>query len=139
MNEWMFSLSPAFVTYDHHTDTHRIIYFAYIHSIMTYGIIFWGNSPYSIKLFRIQKKVVRIMMGLKKRDSCRDSFKEMKILPLCSQYIYSLMQYVVNNRHLFTRNSEIHNIGTRQNNNLFPPIISLIKVQNGAYYSGIKI
>jgi hypothetical protein len=49
------------------------------------------------------------------------------------------MQYVVNNRHLFTRNSEIHNIGTRQNNNLFPPIISLTKVQKGAYYSGIKI
>jgi hypothetical protein len=45
----------------------RIIYFAYIHSIMTYVIIFWGNSPYSIKLFRIQEKVVRIMMGLKKR------------------------------------------------------------------------
>jgi hypothetical protein len=77
-----------------------MIYFAYIHSIMTYGIIFWGNSPYSVKHFRIQKKVVRIMMGLKKRDSCRASFKEMKILPLCSQYIYSLMQYVINNRHL---------------------------------------
>jgi hypothetical protein len=62
---------------------------------MTYGIIFWGNSPYSIKLFRIQKKAIRIIMALKKRDSCRDSFKEMKILPLCSQYIHSLMQYVV--------------------------------------------
>jgi hypothetical protein len=106
---------------------------------MTYGITFWGNSPYSIKLFRIQKKVVRIMMDLKKRGSCRDSFKEMKILRLCSQYIFSLMQYVVNNKHLFTRNSEIHNIGTRQNNNLFPPIIILTKVQKGAYYSGIKI
>jgi hypothetical protein len=79
------------------------------------------------------------MKGLKKRDSCRDSFREMKILPLCSHYIYSLMQYVVNNRHLFTRNSEIHNIGTRQNNNLFPPSISLTKVQKGAYYSDIKI
>jgi hypothetical protein len=51
------------------------------------------------------------------------------------------MQYIVNNRHLFTRNSEIHNIGTRQNNNLFPPTpsISLTKVQKGVYYSGIKI
>jgi hypothetical protein len=39
----------------------RMIYFAYVHSIMTYGIIFWGNSPYSIKIFRIQKKVVRIV------------------------------------------------------------------------------
>jgi hypothetical protein len=76
----------------------RMIYFAYIHSIMTYGIIFWGNSPYSIKLFSIQKKAIRIIMALKKRDSCRDSFKEMKILPLCSQYMYSLMLYVVNNQ-----------------------------------------
>jgi hypothetical protein len=78
-------------------------------------------------------------MALKKSDSCRDSFKEIKILPLCSQYIYPLMLYVVNNRHLFTRNSEIHNIGTRQNINLFPPSTSLIRVQKGAYYSGIKI
>jgi hypothetical protein len=78
-------------------------------------------------------------MGLKIRDSCRESFKEMKILPLCSQYIFSLMLYVVNNRHLFTKNSEIHNIDTRQNNNLYPPITSLTKVQKGAYYLGIKI
>jgi hypothetical protein len=34
----------------------RMMYFAYIHSIITYGIIFWGNSSYTIKLFRIQKK-----------------------------------------------------------------------------------
>jgi hypothetical protein len=105
---------------------------------MTYEIIFWGNSPHSIKLFRIQKKVIRIIMGLKIRDSCRESFKEIKILPLCSQYIFSLMLYVVNNRHLFTKNSEIHNIDTRQNN-LNPPITSLTRVQKGTYYSGIKI
>jgi hypothetical protein len=106
----------------------RMIYFAYIHSIMTYGIIFWGNSSYTIKLFRIQKNVTRIMMGLKKRDSCRDSFKEMKILLLYSQYIYSLMQYTVNNIHLFTRNTEVHNIDTRQNINLFPPrVLHLLK------------
>jgi hypothetical protein len=83
-------------------------------------------------------KVIRIMMGLKKRDSCRDSFKEMKILPLCSQYIYSLMQYIVNNIHLFKRNTEVHN-DTRQNINLFPLSTSFTKVQKGAYYLGIKI
>jgi hypothetical protein len=36
-------------------NTMKMIYFSYIHSVMTYGIIFWGNSPHSIKLFRIQK------------------------------------------------------------------------------------
>jgi hypothetical protein len=44
-----------------------------------YGIIFWGNSPYTTKLFRIQKYVVRILMGLKKNDLCRDSFKDVNI------------------------------------------------------------
>jgi hypothetical protein len=74
-----------------------------------------------LKAFRIQKKTVRIMMGLKKKDSYRDSFKEMKILPLSSQYIYSLMQYIVINRDLFTRNTEAQNKSTRQNINLLPP------------------
>ena len=37
-------------------DTLRIIYFAYIHSILSYGIIFWGNSSYSNKVFILQKK-----------------------------------------------------------------------------------
>jgi hypothetical protein len=44
----------------------RMIYFANIHSVMSYGIILWGNSSYTMKLFRIQKKIRRIMMGLKK-------------------------------------------------------------------------
>ena len=33
----------------------RMLYFSYIHStsIISYGIIFWGNTPHSIKTFRI--------------------------------------------------------------------------------------
>ena len=31
-------------------DTLRIIYFAHIHSILSYGIIFGGNSSYSNKV-----------------------------------------------------------------------------------------
>jgi hypothetical protein len=117
----------------------RMLYCAYIHSIMTYGIIFWSNSSYTIELFRIQKNVIRIMLDLKKRDSCRDSFKKMKILPLCSQWTYSLMLHTVNNIHLFTRNTEVHNTDTRQNISLFFPSIPFTKVQKGAHYSGIKI
>jgi hypothetical protein len=99
----------------------------------------WGNSSYTVKLFRIQKNVIRIMMGLKNRDSCRDLFKEMEILSICSQYIYSLMLHTANNIHLFTRNTEVHNIDTRQNINLFLQSTSFTKVQKGAHYSGIKI
>jgi hypothetical protein len=73
-------------------------------------------------------------MGLKIKDSCGDSFKEMKILPLWCQHMYSLMQYVVNNGDVFTRNTEVHNKSTRQNINLF-----LLLKFKWKLYSGIKI
>ena len=34
----------------------KIIYFAQIHSIMSYGLIFWGNSRGAKKVFLLQKK-----------------------------------------------------------------------------------
>jgi len=39
----------------------RMLYFLNIHSIISYGIIFWSNTPNSIKIFRTQKKVLRIL------------------------------------------------------------------------------
>jgi hypothetical protein len=76
-------------------ETLRMVYFAYVHSTMSYGIIFWGNLPYSETIFKMQKKVIRIMANLSVRDSCRELFKKMDILPLYSQYIISLLTYVI--------------------------------------------
>jgi hypothetical protein len=41
-------------------NTLKMICYSYIHSVMTYGLLFWGNFPDSIKIFRLQKKVVDI-------------------------------------------------------------------------------
>ena len=45
-------------------DTLKVIYFAHIHSILSYGIIFWGNTSHSKKVFTIQKKIIRIKQTL---------------------------------------------------------------------------
>jgi hypothetical protein len=37
--------------------TLRKIYHAYFHSIVKYGIIFWGNSPHAKKVFLLQKRL----------------------------------------------------------------------------------
>ena len=37
-------------------DNLKMIYFSYNHSIITYGIIFWGNSASSDEVFKLQKK-----------------------------------------------------------------------------------
>ena len=117
----------------------KMLYFSYAHSIISYGIIFWGASAKSIKIFRLQKKILRIMTKSKKTESCRKLFNEMEILPFYSQYIFSLLMYVVKNKHLFAKNWEIHSLNTRTANNLHVPAANISKYKKGAYYMGSKI
>ena len=42
-------------------ETLRMVYFAYVHSVMIYLIIFCGNQPQREKVFKIQKQVIRII------------------------------------------------------------------------------
>jgi len=99
----------------------KSVYHSYFHSLLSYGIIFWGNSSYSLHIFRLQKKAFRIIMGLRTRDSCRKPFKHSRFLPLQSQYILSLMTFVVENMSVFHVNSEMRGINIRQNFNLYQP------------------
>ena len=117
----------------------RMVYFSYFHSIMSYGITFWGNSYSRINIFRIQKRIIRIMTKSNKCDTCRPLFKKLGILPLPSQYIFSLLLFVVTNKNLFLLNSQIHSIYTRYSENLHLPQTGLTMVQKGVAYSGCKI
>ena len=120
-------------------DMLKVIYYSHFHSIMTYGLIIWGHSPYSIRAFRLQKRIMRIMMGPKSRDSCRKVFIKLKILPFPSLYIFAFLRVVTKNRELFTTKSEIHKFGTRQHHNFHYPSATLTKYQEGVLYMGINI
>jgi len=85
-----------------------MIYHSLFHAVMTYGLIFWGNSSHSTQVFKMQKKAIRIIMGCGNREFCRNLFKELNILPMMSQYILSLLTFVSNNRKQYFANSEIH-------------------------------
>jgi hypothetical protein len=93
--------------------TLRTIYYAYIHSILSYGIIFWGRSTNVSKLFILQKRIIRIITNTGVRESCKEAFKNMEIMTLYSQYIFSLILFAVKNKHLFTSNNEIPTNKTR--------------------------
>jgi len=119
-------------------DSLKMVYYSYFHSVMTYGLIFCGNSRHS-NIFRLQKRIVRIIVGIRGRDSCREHFKNVKMLPLQSQYILSLMLFVINNGNYFKVNSGIHNVNTRNKSNLHLPISNLSVYQKGTYYTGIRL
>jgi predicted membrane protein len=111
----------------------RTIYFSYVHSIMTYGIIVWGSSTFSDKIFKLQKRTIWIMMNVGNRVSCRELFKKLNILPLYSQYILSLLLFVVKNIDEFKSNFEVHSINTCHRSDLFPPATKLTKYHKGVY------
>ena len=81
--------------------------FFYFHSIMSYDIIFWGSSHLSNNIFKIQKRIIRIITDKCKRDSCRQLYK-LQILTFPAQYIFSLLMFVIKHRDFFPSNSDIH-------------------------------
>ena len=85
------------------------------------------------------KRIIRIMTKSNKRDTCRPLFKKLGILPLPSQYIFSLLLFVVTNKNLFSLNSQFHSIYTCYSENFHLPQTGLTMVQKGVAYSGCKI
>jgi hypothetical protein len=116
----------------------KVIYYSYFHSITSYGIIFWGHSVGGMRrVFRLQKRIIRIMTGCRSRDSCRDLFIDLKILPQPSLHIYHLNLFVNKNNELYPTNNEIHNYCTGQRRNLHQPAANLTQYQNGVLHRGV--
>ena len=117
----------------------KAIYYSQFHSIILYGLIFWGNSPHSARVFGMQKRIIRIMTGRRSGDSCRKLFSHLNILPLPSLYIFFILRFIMKNRELFVTNNQIYQHGTRRIHNFHFPQANLKKYQSGVFYMGIKI
>ena len=65
--------------------------------------------------------------------------KKLNIFALHSQYILSLLLFVVKNIKEFISNSILNSINTHHRSDLYAPSVKLTKYQKGVYYSGIKI
>ena len=91
------------------------------------------------KVFTLQKKIIRIVAGTQPKTSCRNLFKEVKILPVPCQYILSLMNLFISNKEIFQTISSVHNINTRNKHHHHRPNANLSCFQKSTFYTGIKI
>jgi hypothetical protein len=89
-------------------NTLRSVYFANFHSHVRYGILFWGGNPQSTKVFKIQKKVVRLICNVNRKTSCRESSRTLNILPVPCVYIMEIVYYIKLNNKRSKQNSAIH-------------------------------
>jgi hypothetical protein len=79
------------------------------------------------------------MVGCKSHHSSKGLFVNLEILPLPSQYIFSLLLFLNKNRKQFKANSEIYHCAAWQQLNFYQPSANLTQYQNGVYYQGVKV
>lgn len=102
-------------------NTMRVVYFAMIHSLLSYAVVLWGNSVKSYKVFYLQKASVRIIDSSPRGTHCRPLFRRYGILPLPCVYILETLLLIHKNLNNLTSHGDRHNYGTRLRENLIPP------------------
>jgi len=41
-------------------DVLKMIYYAYFHLVMTYGLLFWANCSHNVEVFRLKRKSLEL-------------------------------------------------------------------------------
>lgn len=68
--------------------------FVYIHNHENYGSILWGNSLEAKNLFKLTKKAIRIIAGVKSQTLYRPIVRKLIIITLASLYILKNLIHV---------------------------------------------
>ena len=119
-------------------DTARTVYFSYFHSLMTYGLLLWGHAADANSIFILQKRAIRAIYKLRRRDSLRELFKETNILTFYSQYIYDNIMYTRKNINNLPKNCDNHNINLRNKNKIEVPRFRLSRIKSSFMGNSIR-
>jgi hypothetical protein len=116
----------------------RSIYFAYFHMHLKYGLIFWGGDSKSKTIFKLQKRIIRIISGVNRLSSCRQLFEDLNLLPLPCMYIFQLVCYIKSHSGELDQNIAVHNHNTCQKLNLHVQFCRTNVSKNGVMNMEIK-
>jgi hypothetical protein len=116
----------------------KTVYFAHFQALLQYRIIFCGSTTSLQKALTMQKRVIRVTLGLGQRTSCRQKFKELQILTVTNLCILKMMMFVIKTPDKYQTNDKIHTKNTRQRNQLCLQSLRLSSVQKGVYHSSIR-
>lgn len=77
-------------------------YFAFGDSVIRYCIIHWAKNSEHERVFRIQKKILRAIFKKNQRYSCRELFRENKVMTYYAVYALELLLYMRDNKDTIT-------------------------------------
>jgi hypothetical protein len=92
----------------------RCIYYAHFHALLTCDIIFWGGDNDRNNIFKLRKRVIRIISGVSKHTSCRQIFTDYNILTVTCLYILEIACYIKKYKDSLEQNVKFHNYNMRR-------------------------
>jgi hypothetical protein len=96
----------------------RSFYHAKSELLVRYGIIFWGAGNESIPIFKLQKRVIRIMCDAGTGISCRQLFKECKLLMVTYLYEFEVLCFLKKYNSAVQKNKLVPDHNPRTNMDL---------------------
>jgi len=92
------------------------IYFTKFHSLLRFGILCWrvAGGELISKILSIQKRVIRLIAGVKPRTPCRQLFKELNILTIVSLYIVEVESYLRKHHQIAELKPNVHTYNTQR-------------------------
>jgi hypothetical protein len=93
----------------------RSVYHANFQSLLRYGILFLGGDNESIKIFKLQKRILRIMSGVSKHTSYREIFKDYSILKVACLCILDVVYYIKDTNNLWNKMHKFTNMKREEN------------------------
>ena len=111
----------------------------YCQSRARYGIMFWDEEGKSVKIFWVQKKVIWLITGVHKCESCKHIFKKFRILTLTSLYILEVLCFIKECHGNLKQNCGMHGHNTRNKLDLYTGYCSTIWYHRSVTNMGIKL
>lgn len=115
-----------------------VVYYGLFHSSMKYAILNWGHSSHMVRVFRIQRRCLRVLLGIGYTADCREYYRIQNILTTPCVYILECLLFIKENINNYTLNCSYHSYSTRFCNDISINYRRLNKSRDGSNYHAIK-
>lgn len=114
-------------------------YYGLVYPYLAYAVPIWGNENHRTRfLFRLQKKAIRVIFFLKKHQSCKEFFRNFKVLTFPALYILETLTFIKVNLPAFSSFIN-HSYSLRDNHSLRVPRHCTAFFERHTLYNGVAL
>ena len=114
----------------------KLVYFSLFQSHFAYALATWGHTTHLPRIFKLQRKAIRIISNVNYREDVRQYYVEHGILTVPSLYVYQCLVNVKTRIESYTKNRDHHCYNTRQGDDICLDFRRINKSRNSINYYG---